>query len=191
MNRAFLTLMGVATLSAAPVSAEEPLFETGTVICSHYQPRTRSCRTITTVTGMKDGERLARSRRMVAMPEENLLLETHGAARVEGRRVCPSGAIAQPVLSPDHYSYAPVLLSVYEDKRDQKIARGVCHEYRRCGSRWHVYVTYDDEPEPRLVSLTTVFGPDDPGRLGLSLRYREFGVRVRTPENCKALKSFE
>jgi len=187
----FFILTGLALLPAAPVSAEEELFEAGTVLCSNFDPRNRSCRAITTVTDMKGGERFARSRRMVAMPDENLLLETQEVARIEGNRVCQTGSTGTPRLAPDHYSYAPILLSVYEDKRDAKVARGVCHEYRRCGSGWHVYVTYDDAPEPRLVSHTTVFGPDDPGRLGLSLRYRQFGINERTPSNCEPPKPSE
>jgi len=182
-----LIVMAMALLPSSPSIAQESLFEAGTVLCSNYQPRNRSCRTITTVTSLDDDRRYARSRRMVAMPDENLLLETEGVDRIDGKRVCGIGPTGEPRISPDHYSYTPVLLAVYKDKRDKKLARGVCHEYRRCGSGWHVYITYDDAPEPRLVSLTTVFGPDDPARLGLSLRYREFGVNERTPSDCNPL----
>ena len=160
------------------------LFEEGTVLCSNFQARTRSCRTITTVTALEDGVRFARSRRFVAMPDENLLLETEGTAGVEGTKVCALGPTVDPKITPDHHAYAEVLLAIYERRRDKKISRGVCHEYRRCGSGWEVYISYDDEPEPRLVSFTTVFGPDDPGRLGLSLRYREFGVKESTISEC-------
>jgi len=164
--------------------ASENLFETGTVLCSNFRPRTRSCRTITTVTALEDDVRHSQSRRFVAMPDENLLLETEGTARVEGTKVCASGPTADPTLTPDHHAYHEVLIAVYERRRDKKIGRGVCHEYRRCGTGWEVYITYDDEPEPRLVSFTTVFGPNDPGRLGLSLRYREFGVSERAVSEC-------
>ncbi len=187
-GRGFLLLAGAAFASAPSASAEKTLFETGTVLCSNFDPRNRSCRTITTVTAMEDGQRFARSRRMVAMPEENLLLETQEIAEIDGHRVCQTGSSAPPTIAPDHYSYAPVLLSVYEDKRDKKLARGVCHEYQKCGSGWHVYVSYDDAPEPQLVSFTTVFGPDDSGSLGLSLRYREFGYSERIGTDCEPLK---
>ena len=183
IGRLFI-LMGMAVLPATPSLAQENLFELGTVLCSNYDERTRTCRTITTVTTLDDDLRYARTRRMVAMPDENLLLETQGVDRVEGNRVCGIGPTGEPRVSPDHYSYTSVLLAVYKDKRDKKIARGVCHEYRRCGAGWHVYITYDDQPEPRLVSFTTMFGPEDPRRFGLSLRYREFGVNERTPSDC-------
>ena len=162
----------------------ENLFEEGTVLCSNFRERTRSCRTITTITALEDGVRSSRSRRFVAMPDENLLLETEGTARVDGTKVCAMGKIADPRLTPDHHAYAEVLIAIYERRRDRKITRGVCHEYRRCGTGWEVYITYDDDPVPRLVSYTTVFGPDDPGRLGLSLRYREFGVKERAVSEC-------
>ena len=163
---------------------DEDLFAAGTVLCSNFQPRTRSCRTITTVSALQDGMRHSSSRRFIAMPDENLLLETEGMGRVEGTKVCAVGPTADPRISPDHHAYAEVLVAIYERRRDKKIERGVCHEYRRCGAGWEVYINYDDEPDPRLVSFTTVFGPDDPGRFGLSLRYREFGVRERTVSKC-------
>jgi len=178
-----IVLSSSAHADALPV-ADENLFAAGTVLCSNFRPRTRSCRTITTVTALEDGIRFAESRRFVAMPDENLLLETAGTGRVDGTKVCAQGPTADPRMTPDHHAYAAVLIAVYERRRDKKIARGVCHEYRRCGPGWEVYISYDDEPEPRLVSYTTVFGPDDPGRLGLSLRYREFGLRERAVSEC-------
>lgn len=180
-------LIFLTALSAAPFSraiAAESLFEAGTVLCSNFVERNRTCRAITTVTSLDGDLRYAVSRRMVAMPEENLLLETAEIARVIGNKVCAIGPTAEPVIAPDHYSYTPVLLSVYKDKRDEKLSRGVCHEYRQCADGWDVYVSYDDAPEPSLVSFTTVFGPNDPGRFGLSLRYREFGIAERTPSKC-------
>lgn len=178
-----LRLALFAALSATPVAAEE-LFRPGTVLCSNYNDRTRSCRTITTVVRVEDGKRYARSRRMVAMPDENLLLETEGVAWVEGNRVCGIGPTAEPRFSPVKSRYNPVLMQVYKDKRDKKLARGVCHEYRRCGEGWSVYVSYDDQPEARMVSWTRIFGPDDKGGLGLTLRYREFGISERPPRRC-------
>ena len=180
---AAVVLSSPAYADALPV-ADDTLFAAGTVLCSNFQARTRSCRTITTVTALQDGVRHAHSRRFVAMPDENLLLETQGMGRVEGTKVCAAGPTADPMVTPDHHAYAAVLLAIYERGRDKKISRGVCHEYRRCGSGWEVYISYDDEPEPRLVSYTTVFGPDDPGRFGLSLRYREFGVKERAVSEC-------
>ena len=177
---------------SSPVMADsldvtaDGLFLPGTVLCSNFDPRTRSCRTITTVTALENGVRYSRSRRFIAMPDENLLLETEGTGRVDGTKVCASGPTADPVISPDYHGYADVLLSVYERRRDRKIERGVCHEYQRCGAGWEVYISYDDEPKPRLVSITTVFGPDDPGRLGLSLRYRKFGVTEPSISECSS-----
>ena len=168
----------------APVFANDDLFAAGTVLCSNFSKRFRTCPAITTVTSLEGDLRYAISRRMVAMPEENLLLETEDVARVEGNKVCGIGPTAEPRISPDHYSYTPVLLAVYKDKRDKKLARGVCHEYRPCGDGWDVYVSYEDVAEAKPVSFTTVFGPDDPGRFGLSLRYREFGIAERTPSDC-------
>lgn len=176
-------LSSSAYADALPVT-DENLFAAGTVLCSNFRPRTRSCRTITTVTALEDGVRSTESRRFVAMPDENLLLETEGTARVERTKVCALGPTADPRMTPDHHAYAEVLIAIYERRRDKKITRGVCHEYRRCGAGWEVYISYNDEDEPRLVSFTTVFGPDDPGRLGLSLRYREFGVRERAVSEC-------
>ncbi len=184
MIRRLLVMTVLSAGSAAPAAAADGLFAAGTVLCSNFNQRHRTCRAITTVTALEGDQRFAVSRRMVAMPEENLLLETEDVARVEGNRVCAIGPTGEPRIAPDHYSYTPVLLAVYKDKRDEKLARGVCHEYRRCGAGWDVYVTYDDAPESRLVSFTTVFGPDDPGRFGLSLRYREFGIAERTPSDC-------
>ena len=180
---AALLMSSPAAADVLPV-APENLFEAGTVLCSNFRPRTRSCRTITTVTALEDGVRYSQRRRFVAMPAENLLLETEGTGRVDGTKVCAMGKTADPRITPDHHAYAEVLLAIYERRRDKKIERGVCHEYRRCGPGWEVYISYDDEPEPRLVSYTTVFGPDDPGRLGLSLRYREFGVKERAVSEC-------
>lgn len=177
-------LVSSASADDTLIVPAESLFAPGTVLCSNYRERTRSCRTITTVTALQDGVRYTQSRRFVAMPDENLLLETEGTARVEGNKVCAIGPTADPRISPDHHPYAAVLIAVYERRRDKKIRRGVCHEYRRCGTGWEVYITYDDEPEPRLVSYTTVFGPQDEGRLGLSLRYREFGVSERAVSEC-------
>jgi len=184
--RGFLALVLISSSAHADGLPVEPvdLFATGTVLCSNFEPRTRSCRTITTVKALEGGVRYSHSRRFVAMPDENLLLETEGIARVEGTKVCAVGPTAVPQLSPDHHAYSAVLLVIYERRRDKKIERGVCHEYRRCGPGWEVYISYDDEPAPRLVSYTTVFGPDDPGRFGLSLRYREFGVKERAVSEC-------
>lgn len=178
-------LAGFLAGAAVPAAAQDSaLFEPGTVLCSNFDQRTRSCRTITTVTALKNGLRTAYSRRMVAMPDENLLLETESISRVEGNRVCVTGESAPPRISPDHHSYAQVLLAVYQAQLDKRIARGTCHEYRRCGARWHVYLTYPGDAEPKLVSLTTIYRPDDPKRLGLQLRYREFGITEPTPSEC-------
>lgn len=180
----WLCLAALISTPYASAQANENLFAAGTVLCSNFSQRHRTCRAITTVTALDGDLRYAISRRMVAMPEENLLLQTEDVARVEGNRVCGMGPTAEPRFTPDHYSYTPVLMAVYKDKRDEKLARGVCHEYRKCGAGWDVYVSYDDVSEAKPVSFTTVFSPDDPGRFGLSLRYREFGVAERTPSDC-------
>lgn len=178
--------LAAALLAASPVAASD-LFEPGAVLCSNYDALTRTCRTITTVTAVEEGRRYAQSRRMVAMPDENLLLETEGVARIEGNRVCSLSDTAEPRFSPGHYAYTSVLISVYKSKRDEKLRRGVCHEYRPCGDGWNVYISFEDEPEPRLVSWTRIFGPRDAERLGLELRYRDFGERELTPVRCGAI----
>jgi len=173
----------LAALWAMPVSAEE-LFREGTVLCSNYDARTHSCRTITRVDRVADGKRYATTRRMIALPEENLLLITKEVARLDGDRVCGAGSTAEPEFVPDTSRYKPMLLGVYKSRRDQNIARGVCHVYRPCGEGWSVFVYDKENRSPKMVSWTRIFGPDDAQRLGLDLRYREFGINERNPKRC-------
>ncbi len=173
----------LAAFWVTSVSAED-LFRPGTVLCSNFDERTHSCRTITTVDRVEDGKRYATTRRMIALPEENLLLITKEVARLSGNRVCGIGSSAEPSFVPDTSRYVPMLLGVYTARRDQNIARGVCHEYRPCGEGWSVFVYDDKTPGPKMVSWTRIFSPDDGQSRGLDLRYREFGVIERNPKRC-------
>jgi len=164
-----------------------PVFSTGSVICSNFDPLTESCSTITEVTRIDGDLRHAKSRRYVAVPGEMLLLETEGTSRVDGPKVCGVGVTAEPRITPSYSRYADAILTVHNRKRDYKIGRGDCVIYKPCGSGYHLHRLQEGVIDDKPRSLSTVFAPGDP-RIGrLSLRERIFGVPEDVPTECEPL----
>lgn len=178
----------MALLVPAQVSAEPtPLFPAGSVLCSNFDPLTQTCRTITEVTRLEGDLRYSKSRRHVAVPDEMLLLETEGTARVDGLQVCGVEPTAPPRLSPMSNRYAEAVLHVHIEKRDYRLARGDCLIYKPCGSGYHLLRMQDGVVDDRPRSLTKIFLPGDPRIERVTLRERIFGVPEPVPSECEPI----
>jgi len=178
----------LALLMAVPANAQEDdLFAVGTVFCSNHDPLTQTCKTITTVTQQQGSIRYSRSLRRIALPDSQVLMETQGFGRVEGSKTCALGSTAPPSVTPPDNEYVPALLTVYVSKRDSLIAKGVCAEYRPCGSGYRVYRTHDGLHEPKLIAFATIFRAGDPRIASLTPRDRVFGVPEPIKPECEPL----
>ncbi len=178
-------LAAAALLTGTVQAAENDLLIEGSVLCSNFDPLTDTCRTITAVTKIDGNLRYSRSRRKVALPDESLLLETEGIARVEGLRVCGVRPTAKPRVTPADSKYAAAVLMVHIRKRDFRIKRGDCIIYKPCGSGYHLFRFQNGRLDDKQRSFTTVFRPGDP-RIGrITLRDRVFGVPETPPSECE------
>ena len=184
----FGTISAVALLSPLLASAEPtPLFPTGSLLCSNYDPVTATCRTITEVTRLDGDMRYAKSRRHVALPDEMLLLETEGVARVDGLKVCGVRPTAPPRITPMSSRYAEPILQVHIEKRDYRLARGDCLIYKPCGSGYHMLRVQAGIVDDKPRSLTTIFPPGDPMIEQITLRKRVFGIPEPVPSECEPM----
>ena len=184
----YFAALAVSLVPFQPALADaQPSFEAGSILCSNLDPLNETCSGITEVTRIEGDLRYAKSRRHVAVPDEMLLLETEGTARIDGAKVCGVGVTAPPRITPSYSRYADAILTVHIRKRDYKIARGDCLIYKPCGSGYHLHRlqegVFDDKPR----SLTTIFAPGDPRIARLTLRERIFGVPENVPSECEPL----
>ncbi len=184
----FTLALGMSVATANLAADEQSEFLTlGSVLCSNFEPLTQTCRTITEITKIDGNLRYSRSRRKVALPDESLLLETEGIARVEGLRICGVRPTAEPRVTPADSQYAEAILTVHTRKRDFRIARGDCIVYKPCGSGYHLFLFQDGKLDDRQRSLTTIFYPGDPRIDRVTLRDRVFGVPETPPSECEPL----
>lgn len=182
--RACVCLAGLCL--SVPAQAETvPVIETGSVLCSNFDPLTETCRTIAEVTRVAGDLRYVRARRNIALPDEAILLESEGVSRVDGRRSCLLAPTATPRVTPETSRYAEAVLAVFTRKRNFRIERGDCIVYKPCGTGWHLFHEQGGVMDPKIRAFTTIFPPGDPRIPRLSLRERVFGVPEVPPSECE------